>query len=134
MNSTNEIIKNCPLCGQPPEIFDCEDPVLRVFCKNHKCWLYRYFVPLPFWNDRFVEPVGWLPVWNMPSGVSGPYVVQTSEFGFKPTLAIAYCWMGSKNSVPKWYLDEATYHLERPYEIAETVAWYLPIPKNEKKS
>jgi chromosome segregation ATPase len=70
----------------------------------------------------------WIPVQNMPVGLTGPYFASTGEFGFAPTLIVARCWMGSENRDPIWYLDEKFYHLDNPLMVAEQVTHYRPLP------
>lgn len=71
----------------------------------------------------------WIPVQNMPFGLTGPYWAVTGEFGFPPTLIVAKCWMGSENREPIWYLDEKFYHLDSPLMVAEQVSHYRRLPE-----
>ena len=59
--------------------------------------------------------------------LSDPVLVQTKEFGFTPSLAVARCCKLSGGEV-KWYLDMEFYHIYDPRPIAETVGYWQPMP------
>lgn len=79
------------------------------------------------------EQTRWIPVSNIPymrpGELSEPFYVQVEEFGNLPGFAVARCWKSSQpESGLKWYLDEAFYNLQNPYEIGE-ITYYMPLPK-----
>ena len=76
----------------------------------------------------------WIPVSVVPEmkrgEMSEPFFVQVEEFGMTPGFAVARCWRSSLTPLfLKWYLDEAFYNLQRPYEIGE-VTYYMPLPEH----
>lgn len=72
-------------------------------------------------EDKLPEMVPGLP--------SQVVFVRVREFGQAPAFAFARCWLSSiPGQSPQWYLDEGTYHLDRPRPIAEQVVAWMPIP------
>jgi hypothetical protein len=71
----------------------------------------------------------WISVNDKLPSQTVPVFVAAWEFGCRPEIYLARMWQSSlPNQQPVWYLYEKAYGLERPYQIASVVRYWMPIP------